>query len=82
MQRKPDPVQNFKDQARQLAKSLSLQNIVVEEDGIKIVIDGNQKIKEFSVEGVSNSLVVEKLNKAISLAQAKAGKELTKTQLT
>lgn len=69
-------LKKLRDQAMQIQKTLAQKTIVVEEDGVRVEIDGNQQIKSFSIQGISNDLVVQKLNKAIRLAQEMAGKEL------
>jgi DNA-binding protein YbaB len=62
-------------QAKQMQKMLDAEEVVVEEDDIRVVITGSQKIKSFSIQGMSNDQVVEVLNKAIQRSQkAAAGK--------
>lgn len=68
--------ENFKSRMKVLNDRLSKKEITIDEDGIRIVITGNQEIKEFSVEGINNATVLEKLNKAITLAQKLASEEL------
>lgn len=59
-----------------MQKNLSGQQITVEENGVKIVISGDQKILELSVQGMSNEVLNEVLNKAIRKSQELAAKEL------
>lgn len=66
----------LKEISSELYKKLTQNNIIIEEDGIRIVINAAQEFKEFTVEGISNNLVIEKLNKAIQLTQEAASKEL------
>ena len=67
----------MRQQAAQIQKTLASKTYQVDEDGIRIVITGDQKIVEFEIQGNSNDLVKEKLNKAIKLSQEEAAKELT-----
>jgi len=67
----------MRQQAVQIQKTLASKTYQVNEDGIRIVITGDQKIVEFEIQGNTNELVKEKLNKAIKLSQEEAAKELT-----
>lgn len=67
----------MRQQAVQIQKTLASKTYQVDEDGIRIVITGDQKIVEFEIQGNTNELVKEKLNKAIKLSQEEAAKELT-----
>lgn len=51
-----------------LQDQLAKEEIVVEEQGVRVVIDGKQRIKELSVQGISNPILIEVINKAISLS--------------
>lgn len=73
-------IDKFKTSANNLQQTLSQKDTIVDEEGIRIVIDGNQKIKEFVIEGITNSTVMEKLNKAIKLSQEIAAKALLELQ--
>lgn len=66
----------LRQQAMQMQKSLAAQTITVEENGVKVVITGDQKIVEISIQGISNEVLNEVLNKAIRKSQELAAKEL------
>lgn len=66
----------LRQQAMQMQKNLSAQQITVEENGVKVVITGDQKIVELSIQGISNEVLNEVLNKAIRKSQELAAKEL------
>ena len=66
----------LRQQAMQMQKNLSGQQITVEENGVKVVISGDQRILELSVQGISNDVLNEVLNKAIRKSQELAAKEL------
>ena len=66
----------LRQQAMQMQKNLSAQTITVEENGVKVVIPGAQKIVEISVQGIGNPVLNEVLNKAIRKSQELAAKEL------
>ena len=66
----------LRKQAAQIQKELASQETVVEENGIKVIISGDQKIKEFSVEGVISQDAINVLNKAIKQSQETAAKSM------
>lgn len=66
----------LRQQAMQMQKNLSGQQITVEENGVKIVISGDQRIIELSIQGISNEVLNDVLNKAIRKSQELAAKEL------
>lgn len=69
-------LKQMRDQAMQIQKQLSEERIEINEAGVHIVITGDQRILEFEIEGVSNDLVKDKLNKAIKESQEVAAKKL------
>ena len=66
----------LRKQAMTIQKELANQTTTVEENGIKVVLTGDQKIKEFSVEGVMSQDAVNVLNKAIKQSQEEAAKHM------
>lgn len=66
----------LRQQAMQMQKNLSSQQITIEENGVKIVITGDQRIVELSIQGISNEVLNDVLNKAIRKSQELAAKEL------
>ncbi len=66
----------LRQQAMQMQKNLSGQQITIEENGVKIVITGDQRIMELSIQGISNEVLNDVLNKAIRKSQELAAKEL------
>jgi len=69
-------LKKMRDQAVQLQRQLAAEEVVVEEQGVRVVITGDQKIKELSIQGVSNQILIDVLNKAIHRAQELAAKKL------
>lgn len=66
----------LRQQAKKMQQELSAEEIRVEEGDIVVVISGDQKIKQFSVQGISSDEAVEVLNKAIKKSQEVAAKKL------
>lgn len=66
----------LRKQAKQMQEELAAEEIRVEEGDIVVVISGDQKIKLFSVQGITSQEAVEVLNKAIKKSQELAAKKL------
>lgn len=66
----------LRKQAKQMQKDLSGEEIRIEEGDVVVVISGDQKIKQFSVQGISSQEAVDTLNKAIKKSQELAAKKL------
>ncbi|HEX9817395.1 MAG TPA: YbaB/EbfC family nucleoid-associated protein [Patescibacteria group bacterium] len=63
-------------QAKKMQQDLAGEEIRIEEGDIVVVITGDQKIKQFSVQGVSSAEAVAVLNQAIKKSQELAAKKL------
>lgn len=66
----------LRQQAKKMQQELAAEEIRVEEGDIVVVISGDQKIKQFSVQGVSSAEAVDVLNKAIKKSQEVAARKL------
>ncbi len=66
----------LRQQAKKMQDELSKEEVKVEEGDIVVIISGDQKIKHFSVQGVSSDDAVKVLNKAITQSQQLAAKKL------
>jgi DNA-binding protein YbaB len=66
----------LRQQAMQMQQALAKQDIVVEEGDVRVVISGDQRIKEFSVQGITSDVAVTALNKAIKQSQELAAQKL------
>lgn len=67
---------NLRKQAKKMQEELAAEEIRVEEGDILVVISGDQKIRQFSVQGITSQEAVEVLNKAIKKSQELAAKKL------
>lgn len=68
----------LRQQAVLMQKSLAVQQITVEENGVKVVITGDQKVVELTIQGIGNPVLNDVLNKAIRKSQELAAQELMK----
>ena len=69
-------LKKMRDQAMKIQKQLAQEEIEINEDGIKIVITGDQKLKSLEIDGMTNIRVLELINKAIKKSQQMAAKKL------
>jgi nucleoid-associated protein EbfC len=67
----------LRQQAKQMQDELTREEIRVEEGDIVVVISGDQKIRQFSVQGISSQEAIDALNKAIEQSQKLAAKKLS-----
>jgi DNA-directed RNA polymerase subunit E'/Rpb7 len=70
------------DKAKMLAKAFKLKKVIegevteVEENGIKVSVSGDQKIKNLTVNGVENRILLEAINKAMKKSQENAARKM------
>ena len=63
-------------QAYKLKKAVEAEVVEIEENGIKIKVSGDQKIKDLSINGMENKVLVEVINKAMKKSQEVAAKRM------
>jgi DNA-binding protein YbaB len=66
----------LRKQAKQMQQELAAEEIRIEEGDILVVISGDQKVKQLSVQGISSPEVIDILNRAIKKSQELAAKKL------
>lgn len=66
----------LRKQAKQMQDELAQEEIRIERDDVVVVISGDQKIKHFSVQGVTSQEAVDVLNEAIKKSQELAAQKL------
>lgn len=70
-------LKKMRDQAMEMQRILSQEEVTVEKNGVRIVISGDQKIKEFASGGRSDGDIKEAVNEAIKKSQEVAAKKLS-----
>lgn len=63
-------------QAKRLQKQLAEEKMEVEEDEVKVVISGDQKIQLLEIDGTEEKRIVDVLNKALKKSQEMAAKKM------
>jgi hypothetical protein len=63
-------------QAYKLKKAVEAEIVEVEENGVKIIVSGDQKVKFLSINGMENKVLVDTINKAMKKSQEQAAKRM------
>ena len=69
-------IKKMRDQAMQIQRELQGEEVAVDKNGVHIVISGDQKIKELSINGQSDDDVKDAVNEAIKKSQEVAARKL------
>ncbi len=70
-------LKTMRDQAMKMQQMLAAEEVIVEKNGVKVVMTGDQKIKEILIDGQEDWRVKEALSEAIKKSQEIAAKKLT-----
>lgn len=70
-------LKKMRDQAMQIQKQLQQEEVEVEKNGVKILISGDQKIKNLESNGRSDNDIKEAINEAIKKSQEVAARKLS-----
>ncbi len=73
-------LKKMRDQAMQIQRLLSAEEVQVEKNGVNIVITGDQKIKEIKTNGRGDNDIKEAVNEAVKKSQELAAKKLSQMQ--
>ncbi len=69
-------LQKLQQQAQQMQAALQQEQVVVEKNGVKVTVRGDQIIEVIEVDGVIENRVAEAINEAIKKTQELAAKKL------
>jgi len=70
-------LKKMRDQAMQIQRLLQAKEIVVEKKNVRIVITGDQKIKDLQTNGAKDNDIKDAINEAVKKSQEIAAKELS-----
>ena len=73
-------LKKMRDQAMQIQRLLSAEEVQVDKNGIQITITGDQKIKEIKTNGRGDNDIKEAVNEAVKKSQEVAAKKLSQMQ--
>jgi len=67
----------MRDQAVKMQQMLSGEEVIVEKNGVKVVMSGDQKLKQLIIDGQEDFRVKEAISEAIKKSQEIAARKLT-----
>ncbi|MCJ7804597.1 YbaB/EbfC family nucleoid-associated protein [Patescibacteria group bacterium] len=65
-----------RDEALRIQRELAAEKIEVEEENIKVIVSGDQKIQSLEIQGETQPRLIEVLNKALKRSQEVAAKKV------
>ncbi len=69
-------MRKLQQQAKQMQDALKQEEVVVERNGVKVIVRGDQVLQEIEVDGVIENRIAEAVNEAIKKTQELAAKKL------
>jgi len=69
-------LQKLQQQAQQMQAALQQEEVVVEKNGVRVVVRGDQVISTIEVDGVIENRIADAINEAIKKTQELAAKKL------
>jgi len=69
-------LQKLQQQAQQMQEALQKEQVVVEKNGVKVVLRGDQAIESVEVDGVVENRIADAINEAIKKTQELAARKL------
>ncbi len=69
-------IQKLQQQAQQMQAALQQEEVVVERNGVKVVVRGDQQILEVSIDGIIENRIADAINEAVKKTQELAAKKL------
>lgn len=69
-------LKKMRDQAMAIQKQLAAEQIEINENGVRVVISGDQKLQTLEIDGMQNVRVLEAINKAVKKSQELAARKL------
>jgi len=69
-------LQKLQQQAKQMQAALQKEQLVLEQNGVKVIIRGDQIIESIEVDGVVENRIAQAVNDAIKKTQELAAKKL------
>jgi len=67
-------LQKLQQQAQQMQAALQQEQVVVEKNGVRVVVRGDQVVHEIEIDGVIENRIADAINEAIKKTQELAAK--------
>lgn len=66
----------MQQQARKMQAALQEEEVIVERNGVRVVLRGDQQVKEVVIDGVLDNRVADAINEAVRKTQELAARKL------
>ncbi len=68
-------INRMQQQARQMQQALQQEEVIVDHEGIRVVLRGDQQVKEVSIDGVLENRIADAINEAVKKTQELAARK-------
>lgn len=68
-------INRMQQQARQMQQALQQEEVVVEHEGVRVVLRGDQQVKEVSIDGILENRIADAINEAVKKTQELAARK-------
>lgn len=69
-------LRQMQQQAQKMQAALQLEEVIIEKNGVKVVLRGDQHVKNIEIDGVSENRVAEAINEGVKKTQELAARKL------
>jgi len=69
-------LKKMRDEALRIQRELAAEKIEIEEENIKVIVSGDQKIQSLEIQGEAQPRLIEVLNKVLKRSQEVAAKKV------
>ncbi len=69
-------IQKLQQQAKQMQEALKNEKVVVEKNGVRVVLKGDQTVEEIEIDGILENRIVDAINDAVKKTQELAARKL------
>ncbi len=69
-------LQKLQQQAQQMQAALQQEQVIIEKNGVRVVVRGDQVVHEIEIDGVIENRIADAINEAIRKTQELAAKKL------
>lgn len=75
-------LRQMQQQAKKMQQALQQEEVAVEKNGVRVVLRGDQVVKEVTVNGVLENRIADAINEAVKKTQELAAKKLIEISQT
>lgn len=75
-------MRQMQQQAQKMQNLLQKEEVVIEKQGVKVVLRGDQRVKEVIIDGVLENRVTDAMNEAVKKTQELAARKLMEIHQT